>query len=162
MRPDQEVWNGEGQNPQGDWVVVCDGGKALMLENIGDEVFANLKTRETHGNSNPPTREQGTGEPGRVFQSVGGARSAMEQADRHEQSEHEFLTRLAARLDAAVKAGQVKSLIIVAPPRALGLIRNAYTPALRAAVKAEIDKDLVRMPVHQIEKHLLEKDLVKS
>jgi protein required for attachment to host cells len=50
----------------------------------------------------------------------------------------------------------------VAPPRALGLIRNAYTPALRAAVKAEIDKDLVRMPVHQIEKHLLEKDLIKS
>jgi protein required for attachment to host cells len=147
---------------QGDWVVVCDGGKALMLENIGDEVFANLKTRETHGNSNPPTREQGTDEPGRVFQSVSGARSAMEQADWHEQSEHEFLTRLAARLDAAVKAGQIKSLIIVAPPRALGVIRNAYTPALRAAVKAEIDKDLVRMPVHQIEKHLLEKDLVKS
>ena len=146
---------------QGDWVVVCDGGKALMLENIGDEVFPNLKTRETHDKSNPPTREQGTDEPGRVFQSVGGARSAIEQADWHERSEHEFLTGLAARLDAAVKAGQTKSLIIGAPPRALGLIRNAYTPALRAAVKAEIDKDLVRMPVHQIEKHLLEKDLVK-
>ena len=147
---------------QGDWVVVCDGGKALMLENIGDEVFPNLKTRETNDNSNPPTREQGTDEPGRAFQSVGGARSAMEQTDLHEQSERAFLTRLAARLDAAVKAGQIKSLIIVAPPRALGVIRNAYTPALRAAVQAEIDKDLVRMPVHQIEKHLLEKDLARS
>jgi protein required for attachment to host cells len=146
----------------GDWVVVCDGAKALMLENVGDEVFPNLKTQETHGNSNPPTHEQGTDEPGRVFQSVGGARSAMEQTDWHEQSEHEFLTKLAARLDAAVKAGQIKSLVIVAPPRALGVIRNAYTPALRAAVRAEIDKDLVMMPVHQIEKHLVEKDLVRS
>jgi protein required for attachment to host cells len=147
---------------QGDWVVVCDGAKVLMLENIGDDVFPNLKTRETHGNSNPPTHEQGTDEPGRVFQSVGGARSATEQTDWHEQSEHEFLTKLAARLDAAVKAGQIKSLIIVAPPRALGVIRNAYTPALRAALRAEIDKDLVRMPVHQIEKHLIEKDLIGS
>jgi protein required for attachment to host cells len=146
----------------GDWVVVCDGAKALMLENIGDEVFPNLKTREVHDNSNPPTHEQGTDEPGRVFQSVGSTRSAMEQTDWHEQSEHEFLTKLAARLDAAVKAGQIKSLIIVAPPRALGVIRNAYTAALRAAVQVEIDKDLVRMPVHQIEKHLIEKDLVKS
>ena len=146
----------------GDWVVVCDGAKALMLENIGDEVFPNLKTREVHDNSNPPTHEQGTDEPGRVFQSVGSTRSAMEQTDWHEQSEREFLTKLAARLDAAVKAGQIKSLIIVAPPRALGVIRNVYTAALRAAVQVEIDKDLVRMPVHQIEKHLIEKDLVKS
>ncbi len=147
---------------QGDWVVVCDGAKALVLENIGDELFPNLKTREVHDKPNPPTHEQGTDEPGRVFQSVGGTRSAVEQTDWHDQSEHEFLTKLAARLDAAVKAGQIKSLIIVAPPRALGVIRHAYTPALRAAVRAEIDKDLVRMPVHQIEKHLVEKDLVKS
>ena len=147
---------------QGDWVVVCDGAKALMLENIGDEVFPNLKTREVHDKPNPPTHEQGSDEPGRVFQSVGGTRSAVEQTDWHDQSEHEFLTKLAARLDAAVKAGQIKSLIIVAPPRALGVIRNAYTPALRAAVRVEIDKNLVRMPVHQIEKHLVEKDLIKS
>jgi protein required for attachment to host cells len=147
---------------QGDWVVVCDGGKALVLENAGDDVFPNLKTREVHDRPNPRSHEQGTDEPGRVFQSVGSTRSAMEQTDWHEQSEHEFLTKLAARLEAAVKAGQVKSLIIVAPPRALGVIRNAYTPALRTAVRAEIDKDLVRMPVHQIEKHLVEKDLVKS
>lgn len=147
---------------QGDWVVVCDGAKALMLENIGDDVFPNLKTREVHDKPNPPTHEQGTDEPGRVFQSVGGTRSAVEQTDWHDQSEHEFLTKLAARLDAVVKSGRIKSLIIVAPPRALGVIRNAYTPALRAAVRAEIDKDLVRMPVHQIEKHLVEKDLIKS
>lgn len=30
----------------GDWVVVCDGRKALILENIGDERFPNLHSRE--------------------------------------------------------------------------------------------------------------------
>ena len=52
------------------------------------------------------------------------------------------------------KAGQVKSLVIAAPPRALGALRRANSHRLRKAIAAEIDKDLVRMPVHEIEKHL--------
>jgi len=42
----------------------------------------------------------------------------------------------------------------VAPPRALGVLRQAYSPNLRNALRAEIDKDFVRMPVHEIERHL--------
>jgi protein required for attachment to host cells len=147
---------------RGDWVVVCDGAKALVLENVGDDVFPNLKTREVHDKPNPRTHEQGSDAPGRSFQSVGTARSAMEQTDWHDQSEHEFLDKLAARLDAAVKAGEAKSLIIVAPPRALGVIRNAYSQNLRAAVRAEIDKDLVKLPVHKIEEQLTGKNLGRS
>ena len=30
----------------GEWVVVCDGAKALVLENAGDAKFPNLKTIE--------------------------------------------------------------------------------------------------------------------
>ena len=30
---------------EGEWVVVCDGAKALVLENVGDPKFLNLKTR---------------------------------------------------------------------------------------------------------------------
>ena len=33
-------------------------------------------------------------------------------------------------------------MILVAPPRALGMIRQAYSHALRGAMRAEIDKDL--------------------
>ena len=45
-------------------------------------------------------------------------------------------------------------MILVAPPRALGMIRPAYSHALRAAVRAELDKDMVKLPIHEIEKHL--------
>ena len=31
---------------RGEWVVVCDGAKALVLENTGDAKFPNLKTVE--------------------------------------------------------------------------------------------------------------------
>jgi protein required for attachment to host cells len=139
---------------QGEWVVVCDGAKALVLENAGDAVFPNLRTRQVYEHKAAKTHEQGSDAPGRSVNSVGAMRSAMEQTDWHAQDEQQFLTDLARRLDAAVTAGNAKALIMVAPPRALGLIRQAYSPRLREAVRAEIDKDLVRMPVHEIEKHL--------
>ena len=60
----------------------------------------------------------------------------------------------AHHLDAAVTKGDAKALIIVAPPRALGVLRHAYSPKLRAALKAEIDKDYVKTPIHEIEKQL--------
>jgi protein required for attachment to host cells len=43
---------------------------------------------------------------------------------------------------------------MIAPPRALGVLRPAYTHDLRKALTTEIDKDLVSMPLHEIEKHL--------
>jgi protein required for attachment to host cells len=138
----------------GDWVVVCDGAKALILENAGDGMHPNLKTREVHEQDAAKTHEQGTDAPGRSVNSVGSSRSAMEQTDWHDQAEQRFLADLADRLDAAVTAGETKSLIVVAPPRALGMLRQAYPDGLRGAVKAEIGKDYVRMPVHEIEKQL--------
>jgi protein required for attachment to host cells len=139
---------------QGDWVVVCDGKKALVLENVGDEKFLNLKTREVYDHPDAKTHELGTDAPGRSFSSVGAGRSAVQQTDWHAQEEDKFLHKLAAHLDAAVNAGQAKSLILVAPPRALGVLRQAYSHNLRAAVHVEIDKDLVRLPIYEIEKHL--------
>ena len=139
---------------QGDWVVVCDGKKALVLENAGDEKFLNLKTRQVYDHPDEKTRELGTDAPGRSFSSVGHGRSAMEQTDFHTQEEDRFLKEIAGLLDAEVKAGHVKSLVIVAPPRALGVLRPAYSHDLRKALHGELDKDLVKMPVHEIEKHL--------
>jgi protein required for attachment to host cells len=138
----------------GEWVVVCDGAKALILENEGDAKFPNLKTVEVLEQKDLPTKEQGSDEPGRTFSSVGHGRSSYDQTDWHDRAEEAFLTGLAARLDAAVSAGKAKSLIMVASPRALGMIRPAYGHALKGAVRAELGKDLVKMPVHEIEKLL--------
>jgi len=139
---------------RGDWVVVCDGKKALVLENVGDTKILNLKAREVHEQPDAKTREQGTDAPGRSINSVDSRRSAMEQTDWHDQEETRFLQRLASHLDAEVNAGNTKSVIMVAPPRALGVLRQAYSQNLRNVLRAEIDKDLVRMPVDEIEKRL--------
>ena len=137
-----------------EWVVVCDGAKALLLQNVGDAKFPNLKMLEVLEQKHLATHELGTDAPGRTHSSIGHGRSSMEQPDYHDQAEHDFLVRLAKHLDAAVAAGKVKSLIVVAPPRALGMLRSSYPSGLKSAVRAEVDKDLGKQPVHQIEKHL--------
>lgn len=139
---------------QGDWVVVCDGKKALVLENVGDEKLLNLKTRQVYEQPDLKTHELGTDAPGRAFSSVGTARSAVEQTDWHDQEEQKFLHKLTEHIDAAVVGGKAKSVIMVAPPRALGVLRHSYSSHLRSAVRAEIDKDFVKLPVWEIERHL--------
>ena len=136
------------------WVVVCDGAKALVLQNRGNRLSPDLVTKEVYGQHDPRTSELGTDKPGRAHSSVGHGRSAMEQTDFHTQQEEEFLRSIMAKLDAAVQAGQMKAIVLVAPPRALGVLRQYYTHALKQAVREEIQKDYVKMPVYEIEKHL--------
>ncbi len=83
-----------------------------------------------------------------------GVRSATEPTDFHDQEETAFLGRLSARLDALVKSGEAHHVVIVAPPRALGALRKSYSSALRHAIRAEIDHDLVHLPVAEIEARL--------
>ena len=139
---------------KGDWIVVCDGRKALILENLGDRMFPNLHMKEVHEHSLQPTHAQGTDRPGKVHDSAG-TRSAIEQTDWHEESERAFLKTLADRLNVAVTTGETSALTMVAPPRALGMIRADYSLVVRKALHGEVDKDLVKLPVYEIEKQLL-------
>jgi protein required for attachment to host cells len=139
---------------QGTWVVVCDGRKTILLENVGDEEYPDLRTKSALEAEDAPTSALGTDRPGRVFQSVGEARSGVEQTDWHDRDEQEFLRALAARLDKAVQAKEVSRLVIVAPPRALGVLRKAYSQHVKDAIVAEVDKDLASHPVSDIEERL--------
>ncbi len=71
---------------RGSWVVVCDGAKAMILENIGNSLAPKLRTIEVHRQDDPKTHELGTDAPGRSFNSVDGRRSAMQQTDWHDQA----------------------------------------------------------------------------
>ena len=140
-----------------DWVVVCDGRKALILRNAGDELYPNLKMVEVHEHDDAQTRMLGTDRPGRVHSAAASgqaARSAVEQTDWHDASERTFLKALAERLDKAVVAGEAHAIHIVAPPRALGVLRQAYSPALRGKLRGEFEHEYVKLPVDEIERRL--------
>ena len=139
----------------GDWILVCDGKKALILENVGNGSYPNLRLRAARQHDDARTRDLGTDRPGRVFPSVGNARSATETTDWHDQAERAFLQGLVEELHAAAADGKLKGLVLVAPPRALGVIRESSPPSLRAVVRAEVGHDYTHLPVHEVERRLL-------
>jgi protein required for attachment to host cells len=135
-------------------VFVGDGKKALVLRNEGDAELLNLKTERVFTDVNPPTHEQGTDRPGRSFSSVGSGRSSVAQTDWHKLEEHRFADQVAAALERIVRERGVKAIVVVAPPRALADLRKAFHPDVKKKIIAEIDKDLTKHPIDQIEKHL--------
>jgi protein required for attachment to host cells len=141
--------------PHNAYVFVGDGRKALVLRNEGDAQFLDLKTERVFADhKNPPTLEQGTDHPGRSHSSVGPGRSSVSQTDWHDLEEHKFAHDVAAVLERIVRERKVEALVIVAPPRALADLRKAFHPDVKKRIVAEIDKDLTKHPVYDIEKHL--------
>ena len=137
-------------------IFVGDGRKALFLRNDGDEEFPNLKTEQVFGEKNPLTHEQGTDRPGRTFESAHtGRRGGVEQTDWHRLEEDRFTGRVAAALENLVRSQKIPALVIVAPPHTLADLRRDFHADVKKLIVAEINKDLTKHPVGEIEKHLL-------
>ena len=134
-------------------VFVGDGRKALFLRNAGDAKFPNLVTESVFADANPATREQGSDKPGRSFASAHSTqRSAIEPTDWHEIEERRFVQRVSAALETLVRRRDAPALVIVAPPRALAGLREALHGDVKARLIGEIDKDLTKHPVWEIER----------
>lgn len=139
--------------PHDGYVLVGDGRKGLLLRNDGDDFSPNLKLEQRmDAPANPPTRLQGTGKPPRTV--FGDRRSAIEQTDLHDRAEAMFAKDLAHALESACERSRIGSIVLVAPPRTLAQLRDALPESVRRLVVAEIDKDLTKIPIHEIERHL--------
>jgi protein required for attachment to host cells len=142
----------------GAWVLVGDGRRALFLENHGDPDLLDLRVIEARVEENPATRDQGTDAPGRAFASRGGPRSSLETTDWHELEKEHFADRIAETINKAAESGEMKEVVLIAPPRVLGELRKHLSVKAQAKVKGEIDKDLTRHPISEIEKALALKE----
>ena len=87
-------------------------------------------------------------------QSSGSWQTCPRRASRSWQKER-FAKRVASALEHMVRREKVKAIIIVAPPRTLAELRNALHADVKSRIVAEIDKDLTKLPVGEIEKHLV-------
>ena len=61
---------------------------------------------------------------------------------------------VADALEKFVRERKVKALIVAAPPRTLADLRRAFHASVKDSIIAEIDKDLTKQPIYEIEKHL--------
>ena len=141
--------------PHDAFVLVGDGRKALFLRNEGDEKYPNLKTERVFEDVNPLTHQQGGERPGRLSKAFGSdRRSAVEPVDWHDLEEQRFARKVAVAMEEIVRARKVPALVVVAPPRTLADLRSAFHPDIRARIIAEINRDLTKHPIGDIEKHL--------
>jgi len=137
------------------WIVVADGARAQVFVNKGQG--AGLKSALPHAliADNRPSGDIAADRPGRAFDSTGSGRHAMQPStDPHRHQQKTFAKTIATMLDDQHNKKAFDQLIIVAAPRMLGDLRDALAEPIRQLVFAEIDKDLTKLPVDDLTKHL--------
>ncbi len=132
-------------------ILVIDGRKSLFMRNIGTALAPKFSVEQREETESPPTRELLSDAPGRSFTRFSPRRSAMDEVDAHHQEEERFAATIATRLRERVLANDFGSLIVVAPPRTLGVLRAHYDPMVKARLLGEVPKDLTGHPISEIE-----------
>jgi protein required for attachment to host cells len=135
------------------WVVVADSEKFQVFENHGDREVMDLRIRKYSEADNPPTREQGSDRPGR-FPSPHGQSSAVVDTDWHTLQKKAAATDLANRVNKWAEKGDFKTMVLVADPKTLGVMRAKLDTSVSEKIVREIPKDLTHHTVEDIERLL--------
>jgi protein required for attachment to host cells len=138
--------------PHNALVLVADGKKMLFLRNHGDENQIDLRT-EAHDarRHQRKDREIKTDAPGTTKQSFGYGRSTYEEPDFHQQEEDRWIKDAADELKARVLRGDFDALAIVAPPKALGVLKKCLHKEVERRIVCTVNKEMSGRPIPDIE-----------
>ena len=133
-------------------VLVADGRKMLFLRNQGDENQIDLRT-EAHGyREDRKDSDIKTDAPGAIGQSAGySGRVAYEETDFHQQDEDLWVKDAAEELKKRALRNDFEKLVIVAPPKALGVLRKALHKEVERRILLTINKEMTDRPIPEIE-----------
>jgi protein required for attachment to host cells len=138
-------------------IVVADQAEAIFYDTPSLDARPKEVGRISDPLAHKHDRDLVSDRPGRSYESVGGARHAIEREnDPRFQEAVRFARRISCRLDDALKRGEFEELVVVAGPPFLGLIRHELSEQARQRVVHEIRKDLVHSPVEVLRSHLPE------
>jgi protein required for attachment to host cells len=136
-----------------EWALLADAGHARVFARTLPAGAWQELPAEALENETPPSRALGTERLGRVHESASTTRHAIEpRTDPHRAARRGFARRLAERLEDDVH--RFAQLLLVAPPAFLGDLRAELGPAARAKLAGSLDRDLVKLPVAEIARHL--------
>lgn len=136
-------------------IVVADQAEAIFYDSSSLEAAPREVARISDPLAHLHDRDLVSDRPGRSYESVGGARHAIERENDPRQREAvRFARRIARRLDEARRRNEYEQLIVVAGPPFLGLMREELSGPTRRRVVHEIRKDLVHSPMAALRKHL--------
>jgi protein required for attachment to host cells len=150
--------------PHNALVLVADGTKHLFLRNHGDENQIDLRTEAHDKREDRYDREIKTdaaggaahaaGAAGRGIGAIGGGhvgRPAMEETDFHQQEEDKWIKEAADELKKRALRNDFDALAIVAPPKALGVLKKSLHKQVEKRIVCTVNKEMSGRPIPDIE-----------
>jgi protein required for attachment to host cells len=143
--------------PNNALVLVIDGRKMLFFRNQGDENQIDLRTEAHDERDDRKDREIKTDAPGtaaaRNASGNGGDtfRPAMEETDFHQQEEDRWVKDAAEELRKRALRNDFDALAIVAPPKALGVLRKELHKEVEKRIVCTVNKEMSGRPIPDIE-----------
>jgi protein required for attachment to host cells len=137
--------------PHNALVLVADGRKMLFFRNHGDENQIDLRTEAHEARTERKDRDIKTDAPGTMKQSFGFGRSTYEEADFQQQEEDRWIKDAAEELKARVLRNDFEALAIIAPPKALGVLKKELHKEVERRVVCTVKKEMSGRPVPDIE-----------
>ena len=139
------------------WVLIADAGRAHVYEALGPGKGIKALDDLWLENDVPRSRDAAAGatKPGRGHPAAGSSRHAFEAtSDPHRQFKRQFADEVAEMIGQKLAEGAFGKLVVVATPVMLGDLRAALPEQVRRVVSAEIDKDLTKIPIAELPRHL--------
>jgi len=133
-------------------VLVTDGRKTLFFRNEGDENQIDLRTENVDEREDLKDGEMKTDAPGGIGQGGGySGRVAYEETDFHQQEEDRWAVAAAEQVNKRALQNDFEQLVIVAPPKTLGVLRKKLHKEAERRLLCEIPKEMTRRPIPDIE-----------
>jgi protein required for attachment to host cells len=139
------------------WVLVAHEAGARVFENLGPGKGLRLLEEIDHPEGRQRDGDFDADRPGRSFQRNAGdvRRSAMSRSEGpHDRAISDFARALAGKLQNARTAGQYDRLVLVAPPKFLGLLRSSLDAPTEGCVVGSLNKDLAASDQKELVKQL--------
>lgn len=137
--------------PHNALVLVADGRKMLFFRNHGDEEQIDLRTEAHDARKERKDRDIKTDAPGLVHQSFGFGRSTYEETDFHQQEEDRWIKDAADELKKRVLRNDFDALAIIAPPKALGVLKKCLHKEVEKRLLLTVNKEMSGRPIPDIE-----------
>jgi protein required for attachment to host cells len=138
--------------PHNALVLVADGRKMLFFRNRGDENQIDLRT-EAHDARTDQRKDRDikSDAPGTVKQSYGFGHSTYEEPDFQQQEEDRWIKDAADELKARALRGDFEALAIIAPPKALGVLKKCLHKEVERRLVCAVNKEMSGRPIPDIE-----------
>src|SRR5881409_2171544 len=136
------------------WIVVADGEHARFVTSAPKRAFHTQRVFESPS-AHKKSSDLGTDRPTRSTESATGTSHAITpKHDLHEMEKGKFAHQVAHEINRASAKGAFDQVVLVAPAHTLKEIRGKLDTTTAAKLVGTLQKDLIRVPDHELAPHL--------